>query len=978
MYSYINCAGWYAIIYFMVAFSVTNFFLLNLFVAVILMNFEIAEEEKLIKQEKRYIQQLTDGEKTEAEKNAAVMMLRRRREAGLDPGARIEAEKARRALRKARSSPGSGSPRASEMNPDEGEGKENTALACFHFSNPVRKALIGLCDHWIFEAVVLLVIIASSAVLAVEDPVAPDDAFDTFNICVWAFFLLEFLLKIIAYGFMFTPRGYIMDSWNCLDLVILIISTVDTVNILTDQKSSGATRVLRLLRVLRPLRMIKFNEGMRVIVNSLIACSGMVLAVAALSMVFYMVFGTLGVHMFKGRFYRCSPGPIIGVPGLDEVDLIYATGVATRPWQDCPVSRDELEANQDFDTPYETTRKRFEYKPPEHPDIRCVEPANLNKQECEELCASMDGMNINLQKPCWSNPPYNFDNVFQSMRSLFITSTLEGWIDIMHSGMDAATEDGQYGIEPQLDNFYFSFFFFWMFVILGSYFTTNIFIGVMVNFFSESSGSGLLTTSQKAWVMKQLMLRQVRGRVTDIPEAGARRSLYDIVTSDFFEYGITFLVMLNVIVLVSEHFPQDESLTDTFWLLNFGFLIIYTIEAVLKIIALNPVQYILDSWCQLDAAILLVSWISTVIEGTGHAEAFQIFRALRILRIALVLKNSPTLKSLFGTLLLSLPPCANLTALLMLIYFMWGVLGMQFFGRLPQRMAAVSPTLCADRLIEGGACASDRPPTTGAYLHKLDNFDNIANAMMLLFQISTGQDWMNIMYEIQVELDVITPGQETTHSVGTFFYFSTFFVATVFVFLNLFIAVLLENFEMNFESNLLDLNEDHISEFKEIWIGLTDTKNTHMQITQVQDCLDQISEENPFKAVLQDPTWYNRMLFELDMSAEVLTEEETKITLHELLIVLTLLLHSYDGLTYDSQIEKRRKIERRQQNFASKIMAAHVRCYLACKKPPVAYFGRENTSPEAVKRYRTGAFIARTMLVETYVRTNKIAKQTES
>eukprot|EP01052_Picozoa_sp_SAG31_P080317 SAG31_NODE_40100_length_283_cov_0.842391_1_plen_54_part_10 len=54
MYSYINCAGWYAIIYFMVAFSVTNFFLLNLFVAVILMNFEIAEEEKLIKQEKRY------------------------------------------------------------------------------------------------------------------------------------------------------------------------------------------------------------------------------------------------------------------------------------------------------------------------------------------------------------------------------------------------------------------------------------------------------------------------------------------------------------------------------------------------------------------------------------------------------------------------------------------------------------------------------------------------------------------------------------------------------------------------------------------------------------------------------------------------------------------------------------------------------------------------------------------------------------
>ena len=76
------------------------------------------------------------------------------------------------------------------------------------------------------------------------------------------------------------------------------------------------------------------------------------------------------------------------------------------------------------------------------------------------------------------------------------------WIDVMHAGMDCAGE----GNAPITDNQYNNFLFFWMFVILGAYFVTNIFVGVMVNFFSESSGTGLLTHAQKQWQMKQLVL----------------------------------------------------------------------------------------------------------------------------------------------------------------------------------------------------------------------------------------------------------------------------------------------------------------------------------------------------------------------------------------------------------------------------------------------------------------------------------------
>jgi hypothetical protein len=53
-----NCSGQWAVLYFVFVVVVTNFFLLNIFVAVILENFELSEEEKLIKQQSRYTENL--------------------------------------------------------------------------------------------------------------------------------------------------------------------------------------------------------------------------------------------------------------------------------------------------------------------------------------------------------------------------------------------------------------------------------------------------------------------------------------------------------------------------------------------------------------------------------------------------------------------------------------------------------------------------------------------------------------------------------------------------------------------------------------------------------------------------------------------------------------------------------------------------------------------------------------------------------
>merc|ERR1711871_878258 len=130
-------------------------------------------------------------------------------------------------------------------------------------------------------------------------------------------------------------------------------------------------------------------------------------------------------------------------------------------------------------------------------------------------------------------------------------------------------------------------------------------------------------------------------------------------------------------------------------------------------------------------------------------------------------------------------------------------------------------------------------------LNKNDNFDDIFNSFKLLFQISTGQDRMNLCKEVKLRLDDVEPAAESKHDMMTFFYFMSFYVASVFVFLNLFVAVLLENFEMNFESELLDLNPAHVEQFKRIWTDVTEhPKHDCIHISKIRSLVEKI-RDNP-------------------------------------------------------------------------------------------------------------------------------------
>lgn len=105
----------------------------------------------------------------------------------------------------------------------------------------------------------------------------------------------------------------------------------------------------------------------------------------------------------------------------------------------------------------------------------------------------------------WLNKPYSFDNIFQAMKTLFQMATTSGWSDIMFTSINTTDIDSL----PVHDNNLYWFLFFILFIIVGSFFLLNLFVGVVISTFNREKdkigGNNLLTERQKSWLDTKLI-----------------------------------------------------------------------------------------------------------------------------------------------------------------------------------------------------------------------------------------------------------------------------------------------------------------------------------------------------------------------------------------------------------------------------------------------------------------------------------------
>ncbi|KAM5151939.1 sodium channel protein type 2 subunit alpha-like isoform 4-T4 [Mantella aurantiaca] len=420
-----------------------------------------------------------------------------------------------------------------------------------------------------------------------------------------------------------------------------------------------------------------------------------------------------------------------------------------------------------------------------------------NKSECEALIAT----NVSVR---WKNVKVNFDNVGFGYLSLLQVATFKGWMDIMYAAVDSRKVDEQ----PKYEDNLYMYLYFVIFIIFGSFFTLNLFIGVIIDNFNQQkkkiSQDIFMTEEQKKYynAMKKLGSKKPQKPVPR-PQNKFQGAVFDFVSMQPFDITIMVLICLNMVTMMIETDDQSKEMENILYWVNAIFIVLFTGECVLKLTSLRH-YYFTMGWNIFDFVVVILSivgmFLADLIEKYFVSPTlFRVIRLARIGRILRLIKGAKGIRTLLFALMMSLPALFNIGLLLFLVMFIYAIFGMSNFAYVKK---------------ESG-------------IDDMFNFETFGNSMICLFMITTSAGWDGLLAPIlnskypDCDPQIEHPGSSVkgdcgNPSVGIFFFVS-YIIISFLVVVNMYIAVILENFGVATEESAEPLGEDDFEMFYEVW-----------------------------------------------------------------------------------------------------------------------------------------------------------------
>ncbi|XP_033482972.1 calcium channel, voltage-dependent, L type, alpha 1D subunit, a isoform X6 [Epinephelus fuscoguttatus] len=443
---------------------------------------------------------------------------------------------------------------------------------------------------------------------------------------------------------------------------------------------------------------------------------------------------------------------------------------------------------------------------------RCTDEAKSSPEECKGTYILYKDGDVNqptIHKRVWHNSDFNFDNVLMAMMALFTVSTFEGWPALLYKAIDSNRENlgpiYNYRVEISI--------FFIIYIIIIAFFMMNIFVGFVIVTFQEQGEKEYknceLDKNQRQCVEYALKARPLRRY---IPKNPYQYKFWYVVNSTGFEYIMFVLIMLNTLCLAVQHYGQSALFNYVMDILNMVFTAVFTVEMVLKLIAFKPRHYFADAWNTFDALIVVGSVVDIAITEVNPTETPQVdeqgntedsarisitfFRLFRVMRLVKLLSRGEGIRTLLWTFIKSFQALPYVALLIAMLFFIYAVIGMQVFGKVAM--------------------------VDGTHINRNNNFQTFPQAVLLLFRCATGEAWQEIMLACMPgklcdpESDY-NPGEEMTCGSGfAIIYFITFYMLCAFLIINLFVAVIMDNFDY-LTRDWSILGPHHLDEFKRIW-----------------------------------------------------------------------------------------------------------------------------------------------------------------
>ncbi|XP_076330683.1 muscle calcium channel subunit alpha-1-like [Tachypleus tridentatus] len=202
-----------------------------------------------------------------------------------------------------------------------------------------------------------------------------------------------------------------------------------------------------------------------------------------------------------------------------------------------------------------------------------------------------------------------------------------------------------------------------------------------------------------------------------------RRVCRKVIKSQTFYWIVIILVFLNTLTLASEHYRQPRWLDHFQEVANMCFVVLFTMEMLLKMYSLGFRGYFISLFNRFDWFVVVSSIIEAILiyNKVMPQLGMSVLRCVRLLRIFKVTRYWPSLRNLVASLINSMRSIASLLLLLFLFIIIFALLGMQVFG---------------------GKFNFD-----STHGKPRSNFDSFWQSLLTVFQILTGEDWNLVMYD---------------------------------------------------------------------------------------------------------------------------------------------------------------------------------------------------------------------------------------
>uniref|UniRef100_A0A8C4YES7 Voltage-dependent L-type calcium channel subunit alpha n=1 Tax=Gopherus evgoodei TaxID=1825980 RepID=A0A8C4YES7_9SAUR len=649
------------------------------------------------------------------------------------------------------------------------------ASAFFIFSptNRFRLHCHRIVNDNIFTNLILFFILLSSISLAAEDPVKHysfrNQILFYFDIVFTVIFTIEIALKILGnadYVFTsiftleiilkMTAYGAFLHKGsfcrNYFNILDLLVVSVSLISFGIQSSAINVVKILRVLRVLRPLRAINRAKGLKHVVQCVFVAIRTIGNIVIVTTLLQFMFACIG-----GKLYSCSDSSKQTEAECRGHYIWYKDGEVTQPM---------------------------------------------------------------IQSRNWENSKFNFDNVLTAMMALFTAAV---------QSIDSHMED----VGPIYNHRVEISIFFIIYIIIIAFFMMNIFVGFVIVTFQEQG--------EQEYKNCELDKNQ-RQCVEYIPKNQYQYKVWYVVNSTYFEYLMFVLILLNTICLAMQHYGQSCPFKQAMNILNMLFTGLFTVEMILKLIAFKPKGYFSDPWNVFDFLIVIGSIIDVILSETNHyfcdawntfdalivvgsivdiaitevnpAEHTQcsssmnaeensrisitFFRLFRVMRLVKLLSRGEGIRTLLWTFIKSFQALPYVALLIVMLFFIYAVIGMQVFGKI-----ALNDT---------------------SHINRNNNFQTFPQAVLLLFRCATGEGWQEIMLaclpdnkcDPESEPTNSTEGDHSCGSNFSIFYFISFYMLCAFLIINLFVAVIMDNFDY-LTRDWSILGPHHLDEFKRIW-----------------------------------------------------------------------------------------------------------------------------------------------------------------